>query len=66
MISLRSTLTLTDREKLHLEDQGAVCGNLAHWFLAVAKLGRDRDPTFGPGRHALDSDVPALDDLTGP
>jgi hypothetical protein len=56
---------LADRDALDVEDQVRVGGNVrGSTTLAVRKSGGDGEATLATGRHAGDTDVPALDDLT--
>jgi hypothetical protein len=56
---------LADRDALDVEDQVRVGGNVrGSTTLAVRKSGGDGEATLATGRHASDTDVPALDDLT--
>lgn len=55
---------LADRNALDVEDQVRVGGNVrGSTALAVRKSGGDGEATLAAGRHASDTDVPALDDL---
>jgi len=55
---------LFDGNELQVEDEFRVCGNAGHGFVAVCKLGRNGDASFTADSHALDTNIPALDDAT--
>lgn len=54
---------LLDLEQLDVELQGAVGGDAGKTLGAVGKAGGDGQTTLAADSHALDADVPALDDL---
>lgn len=57
---------LFNAEKLDVEDQGAVTGNAWLRLAAVGKMGRNRKSSFSTNCHALDTNVPPLDNFTQP
>lgn len=55
--------TLLDLQQLDVEDQGAVAGDAWQALAAVGLAGRDSQATLASNGHALDTDIPALNDL---
>lgn len=54
---------LADRDALDVEDQVRVGRDIGEGLVAVGQLGGDGEPALTTGRDALDTNVPALDDL---
>lgn len=50
-------------QQLNIEDQGAVARNATHALAAIGLAGRDGQTTLTTDGHALDTNVPALNDL---
>jgi hypothetical protein len=57
--------SLLDLNTLDVEDQGGVLGDAGERLRAVGVVGRDGDTSLTTNLHAGNTDVPALDDLTG-
>lgn len=55
---------LLDLEKLDVEDQGAIRGNAVKTLVSVGHVGGDGKAALAANRHAENTDIPALDDLT--
>ena len=50
-------------QKLDLEDQRRIGGNVGHGFAAVGKMRGNGDAAFTTDAHAGDANVPAFDDF---
>lgn len=57
-------LRLLDLKQLDVELQGAVGGDAGKTLGAVGKVGGDGQTTLAADGHALETDIPALDDLS--